>query len=150
MATFIDKGQGNYEILTDAPIEVVNDISVRLYLYWIDFALGHISLNGETIKHPTGDYASLIEKHSQGHLGVTISADGIVPTVLELGHKEYDMKNDIFMNKSWPMHREARVYTGHSPKVPISAKGDRGWVIPAMRGMHPARTLAILAADALP
>jgi len=155
-AQIINLGNGNYEILTDASIETINDVSLYIWMRWIDFAEGKISLNGEKIKDPTGDYASLIERHSQGQLGSNITTSNPepgkanLPLIIELGHKAYDMKrSDVFFGKSWPMHRGARVYTGHSPKVPQSRKGDAGWIIPEMKGMHPAKTLAELAKNML-
>lgn len=148
----IDKGKDTYEIITDAPPEAINEIAQYIYLKWIAFARGATILGGNKIEHPTGRYESSIKLKKDGNTSLTIYADTKVAKhaeILSLGHKEYDMKNDIFMGRSWPMHRFARVFTGFSPLVPQSKKGDRGWIIPAMQGMHPVRNLTDLASKYL-
>lgn len=152
MVQFRDLGGDNVEIITDESPEVITEVGLFLYKSWIEFARGQLSLGGRSIENPTGRYAASIKMRKDGKTGILIYADEKVAKHakwISIGHAPFDMKIERFMGLSFPMHRGARVFTGYSPKVPISKKGDTGWVIPEMKPYSPAKILGELAAASL-
>jgi len=148
VAQFIDKGNGNYEVVTDSSPQFINEIAIHLFNVWKDFASGRRELGGRRLEHPTGQYAASITMVGNGQTSISITANSESALPLELGHGPIDLKQKLEWGRRYPMHRFARVFTGFSPPVPMS-KNTPAWVIPAMRPYAPAEILAKLAAKEL-
>lgn len=150
MATFINLGGGDYEVITDSDPKFVNEIAIYILNAWKEFAEGGSSINGKRIEHPTGRYAASITMTGDGQTSIKISSPAPVAKAIELGHGFIDMKKYLEWGRKYPMHRGAREFTGFSPPVPLSRKTyAMAWVIPPMEPYAPAEYLARLASRLL-
>ncbi|MDD2878480.1 MAG: hypothetical protein PHZ23_14775 [Acidiphilium sp.] len=95
------------DVYTDLPPDKLNAVGMEVFRLWVDFALGRGSVNGRTLLHPTGRYASSIQFRREGVSKIAIFADAsIAPEalVLEKGHGKIDLKNILTHGKPYKMH----------------------------------------------
>lgn len=129
-----------WDIKTDLDPEMLSIVGLSMYKKWVDFAMGRTSLNGKTLMHPTGKYASSITYRKTGASSIAIMAL-VTPSnpeaaILESGHKAIDLKQYFAKGIVIPMHRgaEGSYYGNHSdgygpPRRSMTAfkKGNNIW-----------------------
>lgn len=103
-----------YNVHTDLPPELLDEVGRMIFKMWVDFALGNASIGGHTLDHPTGRYASSIEYKRYGKSRISIQTDDeMAPEAewIENGHGAIDYKVR-FPGRTFPMHRGAEDHYG--------------------------------------
>lgn len=160
-----------YDVYTNADPGEISEVSLAIYLEWLEFAEGLGRIGGKRLVHPTGKYAKSLSMSKEGLNHTAIIADEkVAPEALwlEVGHGPVDLKESLTQGRAYPIHRggglswhpgSAGHYQHPALDMTASAKGqylvayarvgNTGWVIPAMEAYEPGFELAKKAAEAL-
>jgi hypothetical protein len=161
-ATVKKNGQGDYVVRTNLPPDKLSDLSVMVFSAWLKFAMGRDTLGGRMLLHPTGKYASSLryQANPSANTIAIFADDSVAPeaSILETGHKLFDLKTKFQSGRAYPMHRDGPGAPSGSPAIwaerrngsfnGLSRVGGSGWILPAMMAYAPAKILADLAAQA--
>lgn len=147
-----------YDVYTDLPPEQLDKLAVEVFRQWVAFSLGGMSLNGYTVRYPTGRMAASISMEREGPNRIAVFADtSVAPEALwiEAGHQRVDLKQRLMPGR-YPMHRRPG-YFGMTPRLwavgrrasftgfATLSRSSEGWIIPPMPAYRPGRTLANMA-----
>lgn len=98
-----------FDVQTDLDPAMLSAVGLNLFKKWVDFAMGRTPLNGRSIMHPTGRYASHIRFARTGVASVAIwvpvTKDNPEGGILESGHKRVDLKEYFARGTVFRMHR---------------------------------------------
>lgn len=126
-----------YDVWTDMAPDEISEVGFIVMTKWIAFALGHETLNGKRVGHPTGRYASSIRVEGRGPNHIAVVADEeIAPEagILEAGAPAIDLKQKLQVGRAYPMHRGA-----------AGMFGSKGYGVPVVASSFSARTKNIWA-----
>jgi hypothetical protein len=110
-----------YEVQTDLDPQMLTTVGLAIYKRWVEFAMGRAGLNGRTLMHPTGRYASSIRFKQTGVASVAIFAieqplkagsKYSIAGLIEEGHDKVDLKTYFARGKVFRIDRGAK--TGKS------------------------------------
>jgi hypothetical protein len=126
-----------YDVHTNLNPEQLTDVAIETYKMWLNFALGKDSLNGRTLKHPSGRYAAAVSWKRTGVASIAIIADESVPETgwIEYGRDGADMKaaqlgkGNTKVSKYGYLYRTLHLRQGSSPEdlaafVPVELPAD--------------------------
>lgn len=80
----------HYEVVTNLPADLVNDLLVQTLDDWVQFAQGKQGIGGRTLEHPSGRYASSLSIRQRGS-SYTIFSKSNHADILEAGHRAFSM-----------------------------------------------------------
>lgn len=150
-----------YQVRTNLGPGELNRLTMEIFRVWMSFAMGEGSLNGKTLKYPTGKYAASIKVSKQSDLSYAIIADDSVPEagILEVGHPRFDLKTKFQKGRGYPINTpafnnfrgEVGLTAGYSTFNGYASIGpdSKGWILPPMPAYAPAKILAQLARQAV-
>lgn len=162
------QGKSRITVYTDAPPEIVNEISIFIYTRWVEFATGQRPLNGRMLKNPSGKYAKSIhlKQINPREVAVIQNLDEAPEGKwIEEGHGPVDLKTKpgFRLGRALPMHRAGGIPFAKGHKVPgyyfsgsregdfagVARVGTTGWILPPMVAYHPLLALQKMAQDKL-
>ncbi len=131
-------------VATDADPAYLNQISLQIFQMWREFAIGHRSLGGEKLIHPSGKYAASISLRRYGsrvgvraageipirvlnHVAIIVNEEQAPESVwIEHGHKAFSMLPHLQPGRSYPISRWPQtpgVTSGPAEGFPSGAYG---------------------------